>query len=80
MASMRLSYNKTNRCFVKLLEHWIAKDGGKRVPRYFLFPGDRGMGEQAAAKYSICLFKRVWRKFFARCRQEGHMLRQADSL
>ena len=40
MASMKLSYNKINRCYVKSLGFWIAKDGGERVPRYFLFRGD----------------------------------------
>lgn len=39
------------------------------------FAHHRGMGERAACRWSINLFKRVFPNEFARCRHEGHMLR-----
>ena len=38
----------------------------------------RGMGERGATRWSVNIFRRCFPRSFARCRQEGHMLRRAD--
>lgn len=62
-------------CFIPAMNVIILR-GRLSVTTYLHeFGHARGMNEHEATAWSLNLFKRVWPKLFARCRNEGHMLR-----
>ena len=64
--------------FYRPSAHAITLTGLSVVTLLHEFCHARKMGERSATRWSTNMFRRVWPRSFARCVQDGHMLRRRN--
>jgi hypothetical protein len=61
-------------CFIPAMNVIILRGRLSLVTYLHEFAHARGMNERSACRWSINVFRRIFRKQFDRCRHDGHML------